>query len=102
MSGPATTEDIDQLARLLDSIGSQLTKQERDQFALELLDATRHGDERELRRLLTAWLVSIHVSQHPDHRPQLKEYQNLVESGELLKGMRAIQQPKTQPEAQEG
>ena len=98
MSGPATTEDIDQIARVLDFITSQLTDQERDQFALELLDATRHKDERELRELLTAWFVSVHVSQHPDFRRQFKEYQNLVQSGELLAGVQAVQQR----EAQEG
>ncbi|HEV8653504.1 MAG TPA: hypothetical protein VG276_29930 [Actinomycetes bacterium] len=92
MAGPATTEEIDQLARALDFIGSQLTPQERDRFALELLDATRHGDEQGLRELLTAWLVSIHVSQHPDFRRQFKEYQNLVQSGELLRGVQAAEQ----------
>ncbi len=91
MSGPAATEeDVDQLARLLDFIGNHLSKQERDQFALELLDATRGSNERELRDLLTSWMVSVHVSQHPDFKAQLKEYQNLVESGELLAGAQQV------------
>ncbi len=98
MTEHATVERVDQLARLLDFIGSQLTKQERDQFALELLDATRARDEQGLRELLSSWLISIHVSQHPDFRAQFKEYQNLIASGELLSGVQVIRKR----EAQEG
>jgi hypothetical protein len=96
MSGPATTEDVDQAAQFLGYIRSHLTPQERDQFALELLDVTRRGDEREFRQVLSSWIVSIHVSQHPDFRHQFKEYQNLVESGELFAGVLAIQQSEAQ------
>ena len=96
MGGPATTENVDQLAHVLDFIRSQLTEHERNQFALEMLAALRGGDEREIRRLLIAWLVSIRVSQHPEFRRQVKEYLNLVESGELFAEIQAIQQSQAQ------
>ena len=84
---PFAQEDLRRAAEVFTLVVSRLDDEERTHLGLELLDAARSGDDESLRGTLDSWFMSIVARQHPDFARQTKEYQNLRESGDLLKGV---------------
>src|SRR5439155_19255851 len=79
--------DVTRSARLLTRLVGRLTDEEQGRFWGELQAAARTGDEGEVEQVITTWLVSVAVREHPDFARQEKEFRNLVESGELYDGL---------------
>ena len=68
---------------------TQLTEQERDALALAVMDVIRcdvvHLDEFE--ELFRSWAMTVAVRNHTGFNDQAKEYQRLVDTGELYEDM---------------
>lgn len=88
MSPTAYKEQLDQLSQVLAKLHRALNEEERDALGLELLDVTRaEADDDAYERALTPWVLTIIARQHPDFDVQVKEYNNLLSSGEIFGGV---------------
>lgn len=81
----AVMRQADEAGVVLDVIRSALDHEEREHLALELLDATRAGEDG-YGRVVVPWALTILVRQQPEYEMQVKEFRNLELSGELFKG----------------
>lgn len=85
-------DDIDELSNVIDTIRERLDEHERNDFAIELMDAVRTpGSGEKLDEVLHDWFFTTQIRRHPDFAWQKKEYENLVASGELSISMEATQ-----------
>jgi hypothetical protein len=76
-------EVIRRLGHVLEIMVTSLIAEERDRFVHEMTDALRSQDFKEIRKVLSAWLVHLRIRSHPDFDSQTNEFESLVESGEL-------------------
>jgi hypothetical protein len=87
MSPTALKAEAEAASGLLEEIRSKLNAEERDHFALELLDAARSANQIQLEHMLESWIVTITVREHADAGWQTKEYTNMAAAGELFSGV---------------
>ena len=87
MTPPAALQQdrIDEADSALSWIRDHLDEEDRSHLALELMDATRSGDA--YHEVLNAWARSLMAREHDMFQPQVKEYFNLVDSGEIVQGI---------------
>ncbi len=78
-----------ELPEELQELMDQLDPHARDHFAITILNTVRdpEGGGDALAHTLNSWRMTMAVQRHPQFERQAKEYQNLLESGELLAGI---------------
>jgi exoribonuclease II len=81
----------DQLLRFgaaVEVVREHLTEDERDDFALDLMDAVRSGED--FNDAFHPWWLTAAIRQHPDYAWQKKEYENMKSSGDLLRSAQDV------------
>jgi hypothetical protein len=86
MTPTAYRERIDETSEALAWLRDGLDEEEREHLALELLDVTRRGGDA-YKQVIGAWTLTLIARTHPSFPYQVKEYENLVQSGELAAGI---------------
>jgi hypothetical protein len=85
MSPILQRERAEDTSKFLDWIRDALNEEELHHLGVELLDATR--GRIDFDDVIVPWAFTAIARQHPEFRPQLKEYANLISSGELFTGV---------------